>query len=495
LKSAWRGALRKIIIGLLSAMAVSGLLAGCGGATSGADLITRNVTGDLDSQGEDAVEAADAAVGRLAAVCDGNLFFVANNLTNSEYKDASQIFSDVNVTEPSEVEKLNGTFDEKISIDYYTNGKFLRGTYIPGFNDRDISRYPFDPSEKPTATDSFKPITSNWFDGSGSSSDTEDGTPFKLASVRLTIKDGSIISQEMSILSDVDGIRSASLQPIGKLYEFPSTVFSSYGGYPESKYIGNLNSIFSESLDWAKLNKARTLSCDEAKSPLKAIARLLTDKTGWKGPARLTPLDAYLPSASETKARLISAYKANNPFSDSPFPQMQEQLARNLEEGVSEQRVVENFRIITEVRNVFLEAIGLKPERDSTLNQQEAAAPQAAAEEPDIPLPNNDQNQSATNVASVNAKPSFDCAKASTGAERLICSDPRLAKADADLMADYRSLFRKYPDSSLQQIQRDWLRQVRDRCADATCMLKAYRSRRIEMRDQEFIYIEDQQGL
>lgn len=74
--------------------------------------------------------------------------------------------------------------------------------------------------------------------------------------------------------------------------------------------------------------------------------------------------------------------------------------------------------------------------------------------------------------------PAFDCAAAFSTAEHLICANPDLASADADLNALYRALVKKPGHSvTLRGDQRRWLRQTRDGCTDAACLRSAYTQR------------------
>lgn len=71
---------------------------------------------------------------------------------------------------------------------------------------------------------------------------------------------------------------------------------------------------------------------------------------------------------------------------------------------------------------------------------------------------------------------SFDCAKASTKVEHLICSDVELSKLDDELDNAYRkSLQVTHHPSDLKQKQRDWLAE-RNGCADSDCVESSYRS-------------------
>ena len=75
---------------------------------------------------------------------------------------------------------------------------------------------------------------------------------------------------------------------------------------------------------------------------------------------------------------------------------------------------------------------------------------------------------------------SFDCSKASTAVERLICTNEGLSKLDerdADLFVQVRAAVGDRLDIGRDQIA--WLRHVRNMCADEACLSFAY-MRRIE---------------
>src|SRR5215831_2287696 len=72
---------------------------------------------------------------------------------------------------------------------------------------------------------------------------------------------------------------------------------------------------------------------------------------------------------------------------------------------------------------------------------------------------------------------SFDCAKASTAVEKLICSDAKLSELDGRLAAAYRrALATPAVAQRVKQDQRVWLAD-RNRCADAACLTNAYQRR------------------
>jgi uncharacterized protein len=79
---------------------------------------------------------------------------------------------------------------------------------------------------------------------------------------------------------------------------------------------------------------------------------------------------------------------------------------------------------------------------------------------------------------------SFNCAKAQTPIERLICSDPQVSELDDQLDKTYRTaeVTGSWQRSELAPNQREWLRSIRDTCADAECLTRVYRARIEELR-------------
>ena len=73
---------------------------------------------------------------------------------------------------------------------------------------------------------------------------------------------------------------------------------------------------------------------------------------------------------------------------------------------------------------------------------------------------------------------SFDCAKAGTTVERQICGDPTLSRMDEQLNKVYREALATGPKPELlTSVQRDWLKDVRNQCANVQCLRDAYQSR------------------
>ena len=75
---------------------------------------------------------------------------------------------------------------------------------------------------------------------------------------------------------------------------------------------------------------------------------------------------------------------------------------------------------------------------------------------------------------------SFECTKAGTKVEEIICANKWLSNLDSQLATAYQLAVNnaspvKRP--SLISEQRGWLKTVRDKCGDADCLIRAYTSR------------------
>lgn len=76
----------------------------------------------------------------------------------------------------------------------------------------------------------------------------------------------------------------------------------------------------------------------------------------------------------------------------------------------------------------------------------------------------------------------FDCGKAATAVEKLVCSDEVLSALDGHVSALFgRALHSASAPTELRTTQRHWLRQVRDLCVDKACLERSYRLRRAEL--------------
>lgn len=79
---------------------------------------------------------------------------------------------------------------------------------------------------------------------------------------------------------------------------------------------------------------------------------------------------------------------------------------------------------------------------------------------------------------------SFDCAKASSPVEKLICPDRLLNKLDEALGKNYSYLLKSAPDDAekkdIRDRQRSWVI-GRNKCADISCLIEAYKDRLDDM--------------
>lgn len=72
---------------------------------------------------------------------------------------------------------------------------------------------------------------------------------------------------------------------------------------------------------------------------------------------------------------------------------------------------------------------------------------------------------------------SFDCGKAVTKAERLICDNPAISELDDRLSVAYKAALKnKQQANNIRAEQRDWL-EVRNECDTAWCLLSSYEDR------------------
>ena len=69
---------------------------------------------------------------------------------------------------------------------------------------------------------------------------------------------------------------------------------------------------------------------------------------------------------------------------------------------------------------------------------------------------------------------SFDCTKARSQVEHLVCDTPALSQLDETRAATYKVALANDPASRQRQVT--WLRETRDRCNDAPCLAAAYQT-------------------
>lgn len=116
-------------------------------------------------------------------------------------------------------------------------------------------------------------------------------------------------------------------------------------------------------------------------------------------------------------------------------------------------------------------------------DQEAAASVSIAPASPAGPAPEVKEVQTAATAAPVTPEKvvidaSFDCGKAASKIERLICSSPETASADVRLAKAYATAKAKSTDvNALKAQQVDWMKSERNVCADAACLLKVTEDR------------------
>ncbi len=73
---------------------------------------------------------------------------------------------------------------------------------------------------------------------------------------------------------------------------------------------------------------------------------------------------------------------------------------------------------------------------------------------------------------------SFDCSKASTVQEKIICTDTALSELDDKLAQTYKTAISETAKKAeIQKEQKEWLRDIRNNCTSKSCLVEAYEKR------------------
>lgn len=81
---------------------------------------------------------------------------------------------------------------------------------------------------------------------------------------------------------------------------------------------------------------------------------------------------------------------------------------------------------------------------------------------------------------------SFDCTKAQTQVEKMICQDTALGTLDEAMVNAYRDAKRRVADpNALVRNQREWLQTTRNKCITTSCLLEVYQQRIRFLEQQE----------
>jgi uncharacterized protein YecT (DUF1311 family) len=170
-----------------------------------------------------------------------------------------------------------------------------------------------------------------------------------------------------------------------------------------------------------------------------------------------------------------------------PFKQSGDKITIQGIQGPIEVPILENGQLLFEGIRLTKETAGGQNPQVASAAQPAPKAPEPAmqAVPPAAPIASAAIAQAPQATAPeepkvVELKPSFDCSKAATFAEKSVCSEPVLGKLDGALGRNYE--FMSAADlgdgakHNLKTTQRQWVAE-RNKCTTTACLEKAYRVR------------------
>ena len=80
-----------------------------------------------------------------------------------------------------------------------------------------------------------------------------------------------------------------------------------------------------------------------------------------------------------------------------------------------------------------------------------------------------------------NIPPSFDCTRAKSATEGMICANPELSADDAKMVTLYQQSISSGNADEIQDVQRYWIKFVRNKCTDVVCLKSAYDRRTAQL--------------
>lgn len=72
---------------------------------------------------------------------------------------------------------------------------------------------------------------------------------------------------------------------------------------------------------------------------------------------------------------------------------------------------------------------------------------------------------------------SYNCARAQSSIEKMICANPQLSLLDEKLAADYKTAAKATQSKDMVLEQRKWISEVRNLCMDTACLVREYKAR------------------
>lgn len=174
---------------------------------------------------------------------------------------------------------------------------------------------------------------------------------------------------------------------------------------------------------------------------------------------------------------LYAKYKPAHLDSNAPIENSKNEIA---EEGRVSQECSDAINSDSELKNILTvyAANVIKTAKNRTAEESGSTAP-APAPVVQVAAP------TLTPVAVVDDSPfapSFDCAKASNGQEKLVCADRDLSKLDVEQSQAYSKAKEKSADKdNLKKLQLEWIKFSLRACSDKNCLISSYKKRIAEL--------------
>ena len=112
------------------------LLAGCSNNDDAVERSEESSKLELDAPAQAAIASSDKVIRRMTASCDGSMMALSDLMIAFELRGATKILSDISVESADDIQKLNGDFDQKVTVNYYVDGiNAVKPYYIRGFYD------------------------------------------------------------------------------------------------------------------------------------------------------------------------------------------------------------------------------------------------------------------------------------------------------------------------------------------------------------------------
>lgn len=134
--------------------------------------------------------------------------------------------------------------------------------------------------------------------------------------------------------------------------------------------------------------------------------------------------------------------------------------------------------VLQTVRNAKMNVPPVAQEASASGSASQQLAPPAAVSSVGSTPVEAEPDTASVSAAPAEIRPSFNCEKASSSAEKLICSDAELASLDVSLAAAYKQHLSVSEDKAAsKKAQVAWIKGLNNACSDVDCMKAEYQAR------------------